>query len=130
MYFYVKYLFKVNNKKKYKSENILSNFKLSDNAAKRIAFLIKKEPLNSFFRLTVSGGGCSGFQYNFSFDNLKNNDDLVFNNQNVEIIIDKTSINFIDGAELDYKDDLSGACFEVKNPNASAGCGCGTSFSI
>ena len=108
----------------------MSNFKLSDSAAKRIAFLKKKEPLDNFFRLTVSGGGCSGFQYNFSFDNSKNNDDLVFNNQNVEIVIDKTSISFLEDAELDYNDDLSGAFFEVKNPNASASCGCGTSFSI
>ena len=130
MYFYVKYLFKVNNNNFFKSENVLKNFKLSDRAAKRIAFLQNKEPRNNFFRLTVSGGGCSGFQYNFSFDCLKNHDDLVFNNQSVEIIIDKTSLNFLEGAELDYNDDLSGAFFEVKNPNASASCGCGTSFAI
>ena len=106
------------------------DFKFSNKAAERIKFLKKTEPKKNFFRLSVSGGGCSGFQYNFSFDNSKTSEDLSFFNQNVEIVIDKTSINFLEGAELDFNDDLSGSFFNVKNPNASASCGCGTSFSI
>ena len=108
----------------------MTNFKFSNKAAKRIEFLKENEPKNNFFRISVSGGGCSGFQYNFSFDNLKTSQDLSFYNKNIEIVIDKTSINFLDGAELEFNDDLSGSYFHIKNPNASANCGCGTSFSI
>ena len=108
----------------------MTNFKFSENAAQRILFLKKNETNDTFFRLSVIGGGCSGFQYNFSFDNKKNNDDLSFYNQNVELVVDEISLNFLNGAELDYTDDLSGSYFQVKNPNASANCGCGTSFSV
>ena len=107
-----------------------TSFKFSDSAAKRITFLKENEPINNFFRLSVIGGGCSGFQYNFSFDSKRNDDDLIFYNKNVELIVDEISLNFLDGAELDFADDLSGSYFHVKNPNASANCGCGTSFSV
>ena len=108
----------------------LLKFDLSTNASVRISTLLKSEPNNSFFRLRVNGGGCSGFQYEFSFDNKKNNDDLTFKKNNTEVVIDEMSLTFVEGSKLDFIDDLSGAFFQVINPNASASCGCGTSFSI
>jgi|TARA_B100001996_G_scaffold351030_1_gene310785 iron-sulfur cluster insertion protein len=115
------------------NNKILQNtklFSLSRNAAKRIKFLLDQESKNCFFRLRVNGGGCSGFQYDFSFDKKKNNDDIVFKCDETEILIDEMSLSFLEGSSLEYIDDLSGSFFQVVNPNASSSCGCGTSFSI
>ena len=105
-------------------------FSLSASAAKRITELLNKEPRGSFFRVAVLGGGCSGFQYDFSIDKNQHDDDLVFIAHNVEVVVDGMSLELIDHAELDYVQDLMGSYFTVTNPNATASCGCGTSFSI
>ena len=105
-------------------------FGLSKAAALRITQLLDGEPAGSFFRVAVQGGGCSGFQYDFSIDRDRQDDDLVFVVHDVEVVVDETSIELIDRAELDYVQDLMGSYFAVTNPNATASCGCGTSFSI
>jgi iron-sulfur cluster insertion protein len=112
------------------NSKITNKFSLSINAAKRIKYLLEQEKNKSFFRLKVNGGGCSGFQYDFSFDNKKNDDDLIFKSDKTEILIDEMSLSFLEGSSLEYVDDLSGSFFQVINPNASSSCGCGTSFSI
>ena len=105
-------------------------FGLTLSAAARISKMLAHEPDGSFFRVAVLGGGCSGFQYDFSIDVAKQPDDCVFTAHDVEIVIDATSLELVDTAELDYKQDLMGSYFAVNNPNATASCGCGTSFSV
>ena len=105
-------------------------FGLSLAAAKRITHMLSGEPEGSFFRVAVLGGGCSGFQYDFSIDQKRNDDDIVFTAHGVDVVIDDMSIELIDHAELDYVQDLMGSYFAVTNPNATASCGCGTSFSV
>ena len=106
------------------------SFSLSENAATRIAKLLDSEPAGSFFRVAVLGGGCSGFQYDFSIDQNRQNDDFVFVAYDVEVVVDEMSLELIDQAEIDYVQDLMGSYFTVTNPNATASCGCGTSFSV
>ena len=104
---------------------------LSESAARRIAQLREQENTQqSFLRLAVSGGGCSGFQYGFTFDDTRQDEDLVFARDGVELVIDETSLEFVKGAEIDFVEDMMGAYFQVKNPNAASSCGCGTSFSV
>ena len=105
-------------------------FGLSTAAALRIQQLLDSEPDDSFFRVAVLGGGCSGFQYDFSIDQKRQDDDSVFVAHNVEVVVDEMSLELIDSAELDYVQDLMGSYFTVTNPNATASCGCGTSFSV
>ena len=105
-------------------------FALSRNAATRIQTMLEAEPEGSFFRVAVNGGGCSGFQYEFSIDTSRSDDDLSFTNHKVEVVIDEMSLELVDNAELDYVQDLMGAYFSVSNPTATASCGCGTSFSV
>ena len=105
-------------------------FGLTESAAARIKKMLADEPEGSFFRVAVLGGGCSGFQYEFSIDVAKQPDDYVFTAHNVEIVIDAMALELVDTAELDYKQDLMGSYFAVNNPNATASCGCGTSFSV
>ena len=92
--------------------------------------MLLDEPDGSFFRVAVLGGGCSGFQYDFSIDANKQPEDYVFTAHGVEIVIDEISLELLDTAELDYKQELMGSYFAVNNPNATASCGCGTSFSV
>ena len=104
---------------------------VSDNAAKRIATLIEMEgDAGLMLRLSVSGGGCSGFQYGFSFDKSQQQDDRIFERNGVKVVIDDTSLELLAGAEIDFVEDLVGASFQIKNPNASSSCGCGNSFSV
>ncbi|MEO0392480.1 MAG: iron-sulfur cluster insertion protein ErpA [Pseudomonadota bacterium] len=107
------------------------SFSLTDNAAKRIAKLrdLEGNP-KLMMRVSVTGGGCSGFQYIFDFDEQINADDHVFDKAEVAVLVDDTSLDLLDGAELNFKEDLVGSYFEVNNPNAESACGCGTSFSI
>jgi len=105
-------------------------FGLSVSAADRITQLLEVEPAGSFFRVAVLGGGCSGFQYDFSIDQSRSDDDIVFHAHGVEVVVDDMSLELIDNAELDYVQDLMGSYFAVTNPNATASCGCGTSFSV
>jgi len=105
-------------------------FGLSVSAADRITQLLEVEPAGSFFRVAVLGGGCSGFQYDFSIDQSRSDNDIVFHAHGVEVVVDDMSLELIDNAELDYVQDLMGSYFAVTNPNATASCGCGTSFSV
>ena len=99
-------------------------------AARQIAKIIAAEGAPKRLRLSVSGGGCSGFQYHFDLDDKRADDDLVIAQDGVEVLVDSMSLGFLAGAELDYVDELIGAAFKVNNPNAKSSCGCGTSFSI
>jgi iron-sulfur cluster insertion protein len=99
-------------------------------AARQIAKIIAAEGAAKMLRLSVSGGGCSGFQYHFDLDEKAAGDDLVIEEGGVKVLVDSTSLEFLAGAELDYVDELIGAAFKVNNPNAKSSCGCGTSFAI
>ncbi len=104
---------------------------LTESAARRIATLKAEENgANALLRIAVSGGGCSGFQYGLSFDDQRNEDDFVFERDGVGIVIDDVSLGLLDGAEVDFVEDLMGASFQIRNPNAASSCGCGNSFSI
>ena len=99
-------------------------------AAKRIAEIVASEPVNKLFRVSVEGGGCSGFQYKFDLVPAREADDLVLERDGATVLIDPVSVEYMAGSEIDFVDDLIGAAFKIKNPNATASCGCGTSFSI
>ena len=102
---------------------------ITESAARRLATLIAAEPGDGLmFRVAVTGGGCSGFQYNFSFDDTRQEDDLVFGRDGVTVLVDAVSLDLLKGAEIDYVEDLVGASFQIRNPNATASCGCGNSF--
>jgi iron-sulfur cluster assembly accessory protein len=103
---------------------------VSSRAAKRIAQILKAETEPMALRLQVTGGGCSGFQYNFALDGQRQVDDLVLERDGATVLIDPLSLDFLKGSEIDFVDDLIGASFKVKNPNATSSCGCGTSFSV
>ena len=103
---------------------------VSERAAKRIGEILKGEPAGTMLRVSVEGGGCSGFQYKFDMERAKATDDLVISRDNAVVLIDPMSVNYMAGSEIDFVDDLIGASFRVVNPNATASCGCGTSFSI
>ena len=104
---------------------------LTASAAKRVKELKAQENLpQAFLRLAVSGGGCSGFQYGFSFDETLQPDDRTFERDGVTLVVDETSLDLVKGAEVDFVEDMMGASFQVKNPNAASSCGCGNSFSV
>ena len=105
---------------------MIKEIKFTDNALKQIANLLSKKDQGSFFRIAIKGGGCSGFQYDFSFDKLMEKDDLKFEN----ILIDKTSADLLKGSEVDFVSELIGDSFKITNPQSKSSCGCGTSFSV
>ena len=107
-----------------------TQFSVSDSAARRIAFLASKEAKPVMMRVAVLGGGCSGFQYNFSFEEACNQDDLVIERNGAAVLVDATSLELLKGSELDYVEEMVGSSFQVKNPNATSSCGCGNSFSV
>ncbi len=103
----------------------------SNSAAKKVGSLIAEEGNDNLkLRVYISGGGCSGFQYGFTFDEEVAEDDTQVENGGVTVLVDSMSIQYLNGAEIDYKEDLSGAQFVIRNPNASTTCGCGSSFSV
>jgi len=103
----------------------------SDSAAKKVGELIAEEGNDNLkLRVYISGGGCSGFQYGFTFDEEVADDDTKVANGGVTVLVDSMSIQYLNGAEIDYKEDLSGAQFVIRNPNAATTCGCGSSFSV
>jgi iron-sulfur cluster assembly accessory protein len=103
---------------------------VSERAAKRIGEILKGEPTGTMLRVSVEGGGCSGFQYKFDVERAKAADDLVISRDSAVVLIDPVSVNYMAGSEIDFVDDLIGASFKVKNPQAKASCGCGTSFAL
>ncbi len=104
---------------------------LSDRAAKRVARIVAKEPPGTVLRISVAGGGCSGFQYEYNLvQDAPADDDLVLSKGEATVLIDSMSLEFMGGAEIDFVDDLIGQSFQIKNPNAVASCGCGTSFAV
>jgi len=104
---------------------------ISDSAARRIAALKAQEAAEgAFLRIAVSGGGCSGFQYGLSFDEETSPDDVVFEHGGIRVVVDDVSLELLNGSEVDFVEDLMGASFQIKNPNAASSCGCGNSFSI
>ncbi|MBL4801470.1 MAG: iron-sulfur cluster insertion protein ErpA [Emcibacter sp.] len=104
---------------------------LSKSAAKRIASLCEKEgDINLKFRVSVDGGGCSGFQYDFNLVKEKQDDDLVVVRDGVTMLVDGLSLLYLTGSEVDFVEELAGSMFVVKNPNATASCGCGSSFAV
>ena len=98
----------------------------TERARKQIEKITSENKSKKYFRISVKGGGCSGFKYNFSFDSSTSNDDILFNN----VVIDKTSLNIINGSVIDFKVEMIGESFVINNPKASSSCGCGLSFSI
>ena len=106
-----------------------NKIEITEDAQNYIDDLIKKDK-SDYFRITVLGGGCAGFQYKFDFDNKKNNDDILIKTNKISVLIDKTSLELINGSKIDYVDELIGSSFKVINPKASSSCGCGTSFSL
>lgn len=108
-----------------------NNVILTDRAAKRIGRILSKQGEGTVLRIAVAGGGCSGFQYEYNLvQEQPTADDLVLQNGAATVLIDSLSLEFLGGAEIDYVDDLIGQSFQIKNPNAVAGCGCGTSFAV
>jgi iron-sulfur cluster assembly accessory protein len=103
---------------------------ISDSAARRIGEILKSEPTGAMLRVSVEGGGCSGFQYKFGIARDRADDDLVLSRDGAVVLIDPVSVNYMTGSQIDFVDDLIGASFKINNPQATASCGCGTSFSI
>jgi iron-sulfur cluster assembly accessory protein len=104
---------------------------LSDRAAKRVSRILAKEAPGTVLRVSVAGGGCSGFQYEYNLvQETPGEDDLVLQKGDATVLIDSLSLEFMGGAEIDFVDDLIGQSFQIKNPNAVASCGCGTSFAV
>ena len=103
---------------------------VSERAARRIGEILKGEPSGTMLRVSVEGGGCSGFQYKFDMEHSKAGDDLVISRDGAVVLIDPVSVNYMAGSEIDFVDDLIGASFKVNNPQAKASCGCGTSFAL
>jgi iron-sulfur cluster assembly accessory protein len=103
---------------------------ISERAARRIGQILRSEGDGAMLRISVEGGGCSGFQYKFDVDRAQAEDDLVISREDAVVLVDSASVPFLAGSEVDFVDDLIGASFRVVNPNATASCGCGTSFSI
>ena len=103
---------------------------VSERAARRIASILREEPSGSMLRISVEGGGCSGFQYKFSFETERLADDVAFERDGATVLVDAVSLVYMGGSELDYVEDLIGSAFKIHNPKAVAACGCGTSFTI
>ncbi len=103
---------------------------VSERAARRIGEILQKEPAGTMLRVSVEGGGCSGFQYKFDMDRAQGPDDLVIARAGATVLIDPVSQQYMAGSEIDFVEDLIGASFKVTNPNATAACGCGTSFAL
>ena len=106
-----------------------NKIEITEDAQNYIDGLIKKDK-SDYFRITVLGGGCAGFQYKFDFDKKKNDDDILIKTNKISVLIDKISLGLINGSKIDYVNELIGSSFKVTNPKASSSCGCGTSFSL
>lgn len=103
---------------------------VSENAARRISAILAKQPDKSALRVSVEGGGCSGFSYQYDLVSEKADDDIVIEKDGAKVFVDSISLVYLNGSVIDFVDDLMGQAFQIRNPNAVASCGCGTSFSI
>ena len=112
------------------SDNATSPVAVTDRAARRVAAILAKEAPGSALRVAVNGGGCSGFQYAFDVTQEREAEDLVIEKDGAVVLVDSVSLDFLRGTRIDFVDDLIGQSFKIENPNATASCGCGTSFSI
>src|SRR5438094_2463551 len=106
----------------------MDDITLTERAARRISEILGREPPGAMLRVSVEGGGCSGFQYKFDIERAKADDDVVVARDGATVLIDPVSLQYMAGAEIDFVDDLIGASFKIANPKATASCGCGTSF--
>jgi iron-sulfur cluster assembly accessory protein len=104
--------------------------RLTERAAKRIAEILRSEAGAAMLRVAVTGGGCSGFQYDFCIDEARADDDILIARDDAKVLIDPVSLDFLKGAEIDFVEEMIGAAFRINNPNATSSCGCGTSFSV
>jgi iron-sulfur cluster assembly accessory protein len=107
-----------------------SDIVITDRAAERIGEILAGEPRGSSLRISVNGGGCSGFQYGFDIDGARGDDDLLLEKGGASVLVDEVSLQYLKGSVVDFVDDLIGQSFKIENPQATASCGCGTSFSI
>ena len=103
---------------------------LTERAARRINEIMAGEPEGSMLRISVNGGGCSGFQYAFDIDHARQEDDIAIERNGATVLVDQVSVQYMDGSTIDFVDDLIGQSFKIENPQATASCGCGTSFSL
>ena len=103
---------------------------VSERAARKIGEILGREPSGTMLRVSVQGGGCSGFQYKFDTERAKAEDDVVIERAGATVLIDPVSLDYMAGSEIDFVDDLIGSSFKVHNPKATASCGCGTSFAL
>ncbi|MFL6822391.1 MAG: iron-sulfur cluster insertion protein ErpA [Xanthobacteraceae bacterium] len=108
----------------------IDNITVTERAARRIGEILRREPPGSMLRVSVEGGGCSGFQYKFDIDHTQAADDVVIRRDGATVLVDQISVGYLAGSEIDFVDDLIGASFRINNPKATASCGCGTSFSL
>jgi iron-sulfur cluster assembly accessory protein len=106
------------------------NVTITDRAVQKVAAILKREPEGAMLRVSVEGGGCSGFQYKFDVEREKAADDIVLGRADAPVLIDPVSAGFLKDSEIDFVDDLIGSAFKINNPNAKSSCGCGTSFSL
>ena len=103
---------------------------VTERAARKIGEILGREPSGTMLRVSVQGGGCSGFQYKFDTERARANDDVVIERAGATVLIDPVSLDYMAGSEIDFVDDLIGSSFKVHNPKATASCGCGTSFAL
>jgi iron-sulfur cluster assembly accessory protein len=111
-------------------KTIVANITVSERAARKIGEILGREPAGTMLRVSVEGGGCSGFQYKFDTARAKAEDDIVIERAGATVLIDPVSVNYMAGSEIDFVDDLIGSAFKIHNPKATASCGCGTSFAL
>jgi iron-sulfur cluster assembly accessory protein len=109
---------------------ITTGVNVTERAARKIGQILQKEPAGTMLRVSVEGGGCSGFQYKFDTEQAKADDDIVIEKSGATVLIDPVSLNYMAGSEIDFVDDLIGSSFKINNPKATASCGCGTSFAL
>jgi len=110
--------------------NSALEFVVTDAAARRIRQILSSEPEGTFLRLSVEGGGCSGFSYKYDMTTEQGEDDLIIEKEGAKIVVDRISLDYVKGSQLDYVADLMGSAFKIHNPMATAKCGCGSSFAV
>jgi iron-sulfur cluster assembly accessory protein len=108
----------------------MNGITITERAARRINEIMAVEPAGSMLRISVNGGGCSGFQYAFDVERKREDDDMVVERDGAAVLVDQVSLQYMEGSVIDFVDDLIGQSFKIENPHAVASCGCGTSFSV